>query len=824
MTTLIFDTALALPFGSPRQRAAEALRSAFSTAGEVRMVTLDPWGTEWADRMRMALSDRLLPGRRKRGEGTPDFFAWPRRMAAGRFPPPAQAEGEADPFRSWLPARRIERLAALAERLRPARIVLADPLLAPLAGPLRSAGGEMILSGAGHAAWHEEAARRMPDAGGYRWHARLAGLLHEESRRSRRWLIPPAEEIPLVFPFDDAFLSKSRSVVVLSTGIGWLDGMTLAALRAALETMAARGGPAPEIVLIGFPPDLAQMLPDALVQPHWTHLAGLIGGARALWLPWLTPDLMRVALAALALGTPVLVHPRDAALWRIEGQEGLLPVRTEMLAVVLAHLLDPAALGTEDYRRIAEEAQGVIEAQRRRAAERLGLAAIPAAAPPRPRRVPVLLGEPAVLWNPLTHLVLARMQIRGSAGIEEVRLLDAEGRELYRLVPNDQQRRQRIIALEGGLIASPTELQGGLRIALHGAEGVLTEYFVPSERFLPLEAEIAMLHRDGAILHGAFWARGGDPSSWAIGWSGFQMGLSQAEHRPMPDIGGVAVSFSVPLPLTTRSELSLWQRRATSRFASAESVHQRVLPVTPLLAAPTAPPPDPLQKLQDIHRGRRGWIVGNGPSVRLEDLAAIPADDVVFCFNRFHLSYDSHPLREDYVVSADTLMIRDFGQEMIDRSAGLALFCQPLSVMPPLKGPYVHLPPGDNPLPLFSRHPGQYVSVGGSSVFVALQMAHWMGIRDVALYGIDYSFSMTLRRDPRYPFPVSFEEGNHFIAAYREARPWCPPTWRDISSGFLNARVAFETTGGRIVNATRGGRLEIFPRRDFDELIRERAG
>ena len=78
---------------------------------------------------------------------------------------------------------------------------------------------------------------------------------------------------------------------------------------------------------------------------------------------------------------------------------------------------------------------------------------------------------------------------------------------------------------------------------------------------------------------------------------------------------------------------------------------------------------------------------------------------------------------------------------------------------------------------------------------------------------------MKLRRDPRFPFPVSYEEGNHFIQSYRGAKPWCPPTWRDISAGFLNARTAFEVTGGRVVNATRGGKLETFPRVDFDRLV-----
>ena len=171
------------------------------------------------------------------------------------------------------------------------------------------------------------------------------------------------------------------------------------------------------------------------------------------------------------------------------------------------------------------------------------------------------------------------------------------------------------------------------------------------------------------------------------------------------------------------------------------------------------------------------------------------------------------------VVSADTLMIADFGQDMIDVANGLPLFCNKYSDVAHLRGDFVHLQPGGTYLPIFSTEPEHFVSVGGSSVFIALQMAYYMGIREVFLYGIDYSFKMTLTRDPRYPFPVAYDEGNHFIKSYRSAKPWCPPTWRDISAGFLNARATFEADGRKIVNVTRGGLLETFERQSFDDVV-----
>jgi hypothetical protein len=154
---------------------------------------------------------------------------------------------------------------------------------------------------------------------------------------------------------------------------------------------------------------------------------------------------------------------------------------------------------------------------------------------------------------------------------------------------------------------------------------------------------------------------------------------------------------------------------------------------------------------------------------------------------------------------------------MIDISTGLALFCH--ENVGHLSGLFVEVRHFDNYLPIFSYDPAEFVSVGGSSAFVAMQLAHYMGIREIFLYGMDFTFTMNIVRDPRYPFPVSFDDNNHFIKGYRDSRPWCPPNWRDICSGFFNARLVLEASGGRILNATRGGKLEIFERIAFEEAV-----
>ena len=815
MKVFVLDTALPLAQGSPRQRVAANLLSVLQSRADVRQLTLDAFGTEWNARMQMCRGDRLM-GAARAVPGARRFLALPIAHAQS---PVTVAEAETVRLLDdrWMNSRRLSRLLALVAQAEPDLVVLADPLLAPIGARLVLAGHSVRMIETGQAAWHQAMSHRLSDAAPSLWHSGLASALQSEAAVLPGVAIATA--LPLPVAWDDLFLAKTASVVVPATGLAWLDQPILHDLAEDLAALAAQGLAAPDVILIGFAKDMAQLVPGATCHTDWQHLGGLAGAARCLWLPCMTPELARVAEAALSLGTPVVTSAADAGLHGLAGQEGVLTPPRFGRAGVLAQLLDRDLVTEAVWRDVAKAAGARAAALRAAAFPMLPPARSGVVTPHRPRRVRPLVGRCEAFYNPLSRLLLLRMAFLSSAGIDEVRLFDDRGTEINRFMPNAALMALRVVPMEGSMIVRPAEIGSGVRVELHGSAGLVEEVFLPVADFVTLKAEIALAEADGAVLHGAFWAQTPEPGTrWALGDDQFKAEVSSATAIAMPDLDGVIVPFSVPLQAGQRTSISIWQRPPGA--VGFHRPDQRPFNGTRMTSLP-APlrPAASIMALRGIHAGKRAWIIGNGPSVRLDDLAAIPSGDVTFCFNRFYLSYADQPLRESYVVSADTLMVQDFGQEMIERSSGLPLFCVNRAPSHKLRGPHVLLPPGDSYLPVFSTDPTRFVSVGGSSVFVALQMAHWMGIRDVVLYGMDYSFVMKPRRDPRFAFPVSFEEGNHFITSYRGAKPWCPPTWRDIAAGFLNARVAFEVAGGSIVNATRGGLLETFPRAAFETLL-----
>ena len=63
-------------------------------------------------------------------------------------------------------------------------------------------------------------------------------------------------------------------------------------------------------------------------------------------------------------------------------------------------------------------------------------------------------------------------------------------------------------------------------------------------------------------------------------------------------------------------------------------------------------------------------------------------------------------------------------------------------------------------------------------------------------------------------------EVNHFHPDYRKpGEKWYKPNLARQIRSFTAARETIEGEGGKIFNATRGGKLEVFKRVDFDQLM-----
>ncbi|MCI0892682.1 MAG: hypothetical protein J4N65_09025, partial [Chloroflexi bacterium] len=107
---------------------------------------------------------------------------------------------------------------------------------------------------------------------------------------------------------------------------------------------------------------------------------------------------------------------------------------------------------------------------------------------------------------------------------------------------------------------------------------------------------------------------------------------------------------------------------------------------------------------------------------------------------------------------------------------------------------------------------------GGTVTYVALQAAYWMGFQEVILVGVDHRYSTA---GPANAMVVSqSDDPDHFDPEYfgRGFR-WQLPDLEASERSYRLARAAFEADGRRIVDATVGGQLEVFPKIDYKSLF-----
>ncbi len=228
------------------------------------------------------------------------------------------------------------------------------------------------------------------------------------------------------------------------------------------------------------------------------------------------------------------------------------------------------------------------------------------------------------------------------------------------------------------------------------------------------------------------------------------------------------------------------------------------------------------EMLQNIHQGDRAFIIGNGPSLSVSDLDHLK-NEVTFASNKIYLAFDETDWRPTYYCVEDHLVMR-FNHDRITRLRGFPKFfpfyleCCPL----PDKESLIYFMAYDDfypDRPDFSADFTQGLCWGATVTYALMQIAFFMGIRELYLIGMDFSFTV-LSKENQEGLLVSKGEQNHFHPDYRPiGEPWNTPKLEYQERSFQVGREFFESHGGKIYNATRGGKLEIFPRVDFDSLF-----
>lgn len=237
-----------------------------------------------------------------------------------------------------------------------------------------------------------------------------------------------------------------------------------------------------------------------------------------------------------------------------------------------------------------------------------------------------------------------------------------------------------------------------------------------------------------------------------------------------------------------------------------------------------------LKSLQNKYVGSRAFIVGNGPSLRMDDLEIIK-NEFSFAANKIYLAFDKTSWRPSFYLAEDPLAFNKSSVDLVVRESGLVFF--PLhrkrQIIRSVRSRIIFYNLiGDNSwagqnsesLPSFGASPVQGFYWGSTVTYSSIQMAAYMGFSEIFLIGVDCSYVAPEGVANGDRLLVSNGESNYFTSDYNPpgSKTYPPNTERHLRA-YNRARIAAERGNFSIVNASRGGALEVFKRVNFDSLF-----
>jgi len=223
-----------------------------------------------------------------------------------------------------------------------------------------------------------------------------------------------------------------------------------------------------------------------------------------------------------------------------------------------------------------------------------------------------------------------------------------------------------------------------------------------------------------------------------------------------------------------------------------------------------------MRTLKDKHKGERCFIIGNGPSIKNTDLTLLKGERT-FGLNRIYLLFEQIGFSTTYFVSVNRLVVEQCAREIEKLPCPKFISWDTRDLIN-----YT-----DDMAFLHSRWHGPkfYTDItrgiweGATVTYVAMQVAYYLGFAKVILIGVDHSFAA--QGKPHTVVVSQGDDTDHFHSQYfGKGFRWQLPDLETSELAYRIAKHRFEVAGREIVDATVGGKLQVFPKVDYLTLFK----
>ncbi len=233
-----------------------------------------------------------------------------------------------------------------------------------------------------------------------------------------------------------------------------------------------------------------------------------------------------------------------------------------------------------------------------------------------------------------------------------------------------------------------------------------------------------------------------------------------------------------------------------------------------------------IRGLHNKYMGKRCFIIGNGPSLMSEDLDKLKGE-ITFASNRIYDMFPYTDWRPTVYMCVDTniineLQIHNNGLRLLTNSIVLcrnSRFVKKLNKQLDIHeirmdGKYV-IERNKLVVENISEDVSDHFSLTQSVTCSMFELAVYMGMNEIYLLGLDHSFGIEIDMEGKKVInkdvmPHFKEQKDHAVySSNKEA----------LTKSYENIKKCMDEHKIIVKNATRGGKLEVFERVDFDSLF-----
>jgi len=225
-----------------------------------------------------------------------------------------------------------------------------------------------------------------------------------------------------------------------------------------------------------------------------------------------------------------------------------------------------------------------------------------------------------------------------------------------------------------------------------------------------------------------------------------------------------------------------------------------------------------MQKFHNIHTGQRCFIMGNGPSLADMDLSPL-ANEFTFGLNRIYLHFDKLGFTPTYFVSASDLVMQQFADEIKELSMPKFLNWQCRQIYSNVGNVYFFRAVTRLKV-FFEKNALRPLESGSTVTNVALQLAFYMGFKEILLIGVDHSFAEKGTPNSVETRQVDKDQSHFHPNYFPKGIKWQLPDLLHADLAYAEARKNYEQEGRRILDATINGKLNVFEKVDFASLFK----